>query len=169
VSVGAGGWLARGAVALALAACAGTGGEDHDTLREHDVQVAGHGDPRSPQGYDYVAKRPLAVVALAEARGVDGVVAHAAIDRLADALDTCATEQARKGGAASGAARIVAQIEPNGSVAGTSLKVDPGSGVAESAVLCIVAPLRMLTFPATDAGTRGMAIEALWGKVLPGT
>jgi hypothetical protein len=148
--------------------CAGSGGESHDALREHDVQVAGRGGAGSSQGYEYVAKRPLAVVALAEARGLDGVVARAAMDRLADALDTCATEQARKGGPADGAARIVAQIEPSGTVGGTSLKVDPGSGVAEGAVLCIVAPLRMLTFPATDAGARGLAIEALWGKVVPG-
>jgi hypothetical protein len=119
------------------------------------------------QQYDYIAKRPLAVVALAEARGIDPLVARAAIDRLADALDTCATAEGRKGALADGAARVVAQIDADGSIAGTSLRVDPGAGVTENAVVCLVAPLRMLTFPAVDGGARGLAIEALWGHVIP--
>jgi hypothetical protein len=131
------------------------------------VQVRGGGGRESTQGYDYVARRPLAVVALAEARGIDPAVARLAVDRLADALDACATDRSRSG-APDGAARVVAQIDPNGTIAGTSLRVDPGSGVAESAALCLVAPLRMLTFPPVDAGgTRGIAVEALWGKVIP--
>jgi hypothetical protein len=122
-------------------------------------------DPDRGAGYDYVARRPLAVVALAEARGVDPAVARAAIDRLADALDTCATEEGRKGTLASGAARVVAQISPEGVVQQTSLRVDPGSGVLQNAVLCLVAPTKMLVFPPVDAGARGLAIEALWGHV----
>jgi hypothetical protein len=134
----------------------------------HDVQVRGGAEGASTQGYDYVAKRPLAVVALAEARGIDAAVAHTAIDRLADALDACATDRGKAGGAVDGAARVVAQIDPNGTVGGTSLRVDPGSGAAENAALCLVAPLRMLTFPPVDAGgARGIAVEALWGKVIP--
>jgi hypothetical protein len=134
-----------------------------------DVQVrGGGGGHESTQGYDYVARRPLAVVALAEARGLDPAVARLAVDRLADALDACATERGRAAGALDGAARVVAQIAPNGTVAGTNLRVDPGTGVAESAALCLVAPLRMLTFPPVDAGgARGIAVEALWGKVIP--
>ena len=131
-----------------------------------DVRVMDAG-AAAGQHYDYIAKRPLAVVALAEARGVDPLVARAAIDRLADALDTCATGEGRKGTLADGAARVVAQIGPDGTIAGTSLRVDPGAGVAENAVVCLVAPLRMLTFPAVDGGARGIAIEALWGRIIP--
>ena len=155
---------------LASLACAGAGGEGHDAVPEsRDVRVMDAGAASGGPGYDYVVKRPLAVVALAEARGIDPVVAHAAIDRLADALDTCMTDEGRKGTLADGAARVVAQIDPDGAVVGTSLKVDPGAGVAQNAVLCLVAPIRMLSFPPVDAGavTRGMAIEALWGRVIP--
>jgi hypothetical protein len=119
------------------------------------------------QGYEYIAKRPLATVALAEARGIDPDVAKAAIDRLADALDTCATEEGRRGTLVTGAARVVAQVDGNGSVAGTSLRVDPGQGVLENAAVCLVAPVKLLAFPASDGGARGMAIEAIWGSVTP--
>lgn len=165
--------FALACVLAVLSSCAGTGGEGHDVVPEsRDVQVrgGGAGGRDSTQGYDYVARRPLAVVALAEARGLDPAIARLAVDRLADALDACATDRARApgaGGALDGAARVVAQIDPNGTIAATSLRVDPGSGVAESAALCLVAPLRMLTFPPVDAGARGIAVEALWGKVIP--
>jgi hypothetical protein len=148
--------------------CAGGAGEGdldtHPGWREVRVTDPGAGDP-SAQGYEYVARRPLAVVALAEARGLDPRAARLAIDRLADALDTCATEEGRKGSLVSGAARLVAQIADDGSVAQTSLRVDPGTGVLQNAVLCLVAPAKMLAFGPSDAGARGMAIEALWGKV----
>src|SRR5258708_38451525 len=101
-------WVVAAVVAVAAGvSCAGSGGENHDALREHDVQVAGRGGAGSSQGDEYVAKRPLGGVALAEARGLDGGVARAAIDRLADPLATCAAEQARKGGPADGAAPIL--------------------------------------------------------------
>jgi hypothetical protein len=148
---------------LLLCACAG--GEGHDAVPEsHDVVVTNPG-PAGEQGYDYVARRPLAVVALAEARGLDPVVARAAIDRLADALDTCATQEGHKGTLVNGAARVVVQIDGDGRVAGTSVRIDPGAGVAQSAVVCLVAPAKMLAFPPADAGARGMAVEALWGHV----
>jgi hypothetical protein len=151
----------------ASSSCAGAGGEGHDVVPEsRDVRVMDAGAPAGQQ-YDYIAKRPLAVVALAEARGVDPLVARAAIDRLADALDTCATAEGRKGTLADGAARVVAQIDADGTISGTSLRVDPGAGVTENAVVCLVAPLRMLSFPPVDGGARGVAIEALWGHVIP--
>jgi hypothetical protein len=161
-----------GASALSISglSCAGAGADGRDGVPEsRDVRVVDAGGGAGSQGYEYVAKRPLAVVALAEARGVDAAVARAAIDRLADALDTCATGKGREGTLVDGAARLIAQIAADGTVAGTSLKVDPGAGVAESAVLCLVAPVRMLVFPPVDgdAGARGMAIEALWGRVIP--
>jgi hypothetical protein len=158
----------------ALPSCAGSGGEGHDVVPEsRDVQVRGtvagaEGSAGgASQGYDYVARRPLAVVALAEARGLDSAVARAAVDRLADALDACVTEEGRKGTLSRGAARVIAPIDTNGAVTGTSLRIDPGAGVAANAVVCLVAPLRMMSFPPADAGSRGIAVEALWGALIP--
>jgi hypothetical protein len=152
---------------LMLASCAGAA-EGRDVVPEsRDVRVVDASAPSSgPDGYEYVAKRALATVGLAEARGIDGATARAAIDRVADALDTCATERGRRGTLAPGAARVVAEIDGNGSVAGTSLRVE-GQGVLENAVMCLVAPLKLLAFPANDGGARGMAIEAVWGTVTP--
>ena len=153
----------------AVAGCAGASNEGRDVVpQSHDVVVTdAEGRGASAQGYEYVAQRPLGVVALAEARGIDPQVAKAAIDRLADALDTCATEEGRKGALVDGAARVVARVDEKGNVAGTSVKVDPGEGVAQMAVLCLVAPIRMLTFPPADSAARGLAVEALWGRVVP--
>jgi hypothetical protein len=147
----------------ASSSCAGN--EGHDSVPEsHDVVVT-NPTPGGEQGYDYVARRPLAVVALAEARGLDAAIARAAIDHLADSLDTCATEEGKRGTLTNGAARVVVQIDGDGRVSGASLKVDPGAGVAQNAVVCLLAPTKMLAFPPADAGARGMAIEALWGSV----
>jgi hypothetical protein len=157
-----------------LSSCAASvscaGGGARDTVPEsRDVRVvsAGPTAAASGQGYEYVARRPLALVALAEARGIAPDVARQAIDRLADTLDACATDHGRKGSRIDGAARVVAPIEPNGSVGAPSMVIDPGAGVAESAVICLIAPVRLLTFPPVDAGARGMAIEALWGRLIP--
>jgi hypothetical protein len=122
--------------------------------------------PGSPESYDYVARRPLGAVALAEARGIDEATARSAIDHLADALDGCVTERRRRGGLVAGAARVIVQIASDGEVAAAQLKMDPGlaPGATETAVLCLVAPVKMLTFHAVDAGGRGIAIEAVWGS-----
>jgi hypothetical protein len=153
-------------VALYAISCAGGGGRD--TVPEsHDVRVIDGGTTaEGAQGYEYVARRPLALVALAEARGIPPDVARQAIDRLADALDTCATDPGRRGAHIEGAARVVAPIEDSGAVGIPSVRIDPGVGVAESAVICLVAPVRLLTFPPSDAGARGIAIEALWGRIV---
>ena len=150
-----------------LFSCAvGTG---RDTVpQSHDVNVVDAAAPaQSSEGYEYVARRPLAVVALAEARGLAPDLAHEAVDRLADMLDACATDEIRKGSDVDGAARVVAAIEPSGRVGPSSLRIDSRSGVAESAMMCLVAPLRLLGFPPADAGSRGIAIEALWGRLIP--
>jgi hypothetical protein len=152
---------------VAVAACASAGGGGRDVVPEsHDVQVADAGPAPTSQGYDYVAKRSLAIVGLAEARGIDPDVARAAIDRVADALDTCAREQGQRGALTSGAARVVAEIDERGLVSGTNVKIDPGPGVVTTAVACFVAPMKMLVFPPTDGGVarRGIAVEALWGQ-----
>lgn len=153
-----------------LLSCAGGGGRD--TVPEsRDVRLvdAGVAAIESAQGYEYVARRPLAMVALAEARGLSPEVAREAIDRLANSLDACATQRAaaQKNARVDGAARVVAPIDPSGSVGAPSMVVDPGAGVAESAVVCLLAPVRLLTFPPVDAGARGIAIEALWGRIIP--
>jgi hypothetical protein len=147
------------------AACA-AGGRDV-TPESHDVVVDRPSETHSSAGYEYIARRPLAVVALAEGRGLPDAQTHAAINRLADTLDTCMTERAHKGLLKPGAARVVAEVGANGEVASTQLRIDPGPGVAEVALLGRVAPARRLTFEAADAGGRGLAVEALWGELLP--
>lgn len=132
-------------------------GPSHDVVQTSTAS-------RPADGYEYVAKRSLAVVGLAEARGIPPDVARLAVDQVADALDVCTTEQGRSGTVPRGAARVVAQIGASGAVEATSLRVDPGVGVSAAALLCLVAPARRLTFPAIDAGARGLAIEALWGQ-----
>jgi hypothetical protein len=157
---------ARWVAFVACASCAGAGDEGRDVVpASHDV-VGGAATAQSAEGYDYVARRPLAVVALAEGRGLDPVIARAAIDRLADRLDACVTDEAGKGGGrVEGAARVVAQIGANGAVAATQVRIDPGGNGAASAVVCLVAPMKLLTFPPADHEGRGIAVEALWGHV----
>jgi hypothetical protein len=154
--------LRREAVLLSLAACAPANGRDV-VGPSHDVVQSGSA-PSAADGYEYVARRPLAVVALAESRGVAFDVARVAIDEIATALDVCITEQGRSGTVPRGAARVIAEIGVTGTVDATSLRVDPGTGVPAAALLCLVAPARRLAFPAVDAGARGLAIEALWGE-----
>jgi hypothetical protein len=161
---------ALAACLFSCASCAANSGEGRDAVPEsRDVRVGGT-DTQQSQGYEYVARRPLGVVALAEARGIDTAIAHAAIDRLADALDACATEEGRKGTLADGAARVIAQVDASGAIAAARVtQIDPGDAVARNAVVCLLAPVKLLAFPpaAGDAGARGLAIEALWGRVLP--
>ncbi|HXN32417.1 MAG TPA: hypothetical protein VN894_11165 [Polyangiaceae bacterium] len=155
-------WL----LCLCFCACAG-GGRDF-VPESRDVRVLdASATPEGAQGYEYVARRPLALVALAEARGIEPAMAREATDRLADALDACATDQGRKGSPVGGAARLVAAIEANGNVGTPIVRIDPAAGAAESAVMCLVAPARLLMFPPVDAGVRGIAIEALWGRLIP--
>jgi hypothetical protein len=165
----------RGRGSCAWVACAGLGavtacgGSTRDVVPvSRDVVTDNPAPGRGDQGYEYVARRPLAVVALAEARGVEPLTARAAIDRLADRLDACVTEEGRKGAPVEGAARVVAQIGATGEVTGTSVRIDPSTSGASSAVLCLVAPTKLLAFPPGTADGRGIAIEAIWGRVVPG-
>jgi len=150
-----------------LASCAGANDGGRDVVPVSRDVVGGAATAQSPEGYDYVARRPLAIVGLAEGRGLDASIARAAVDHLADRLDACITEEARRGGPVEGAARVVAQIDATGAVAATQIRIDPGHGGAPSAVLCLVAPMKLLTFPPADHDGRGIAIEALWGRVEP--
>jgi hypothetical protein len=160
-------WCAQLKSALVVVpwACAGASDGARDVVpQSRDVVVDAGSAKGDPQGYEYVAKRPVAVVALAEARAIPAEVAHAAVDRLADALDACVTERGRHAPLVQGAARVVAQVGGNGTVEATKLRIDPGPGIAESALICLVTPIKLLTFPAADGGVRGFAIEALWGR-----
>ena len=146
----------------------GCGGAGHDVVPEsRDVVSDSRAPAQGAEGYEYVARRPLAVVALAEARGIETVTARAAVDRLADRLDACVTDQARNGGPVEGAARVIAQIDRTGAVAATRVRIDPSASNASTAVVCLVAPMKLLTFPSGEGDGRGIAIEALWGNVGP--
>ncbi len=146
-------------------ACGGT----RDAIPEtRDVQQLA---PAADAGEDYVhvARRPLGVIGLAEARGLSNDVAARAVDHLADALDSCATELGRQGKLVDGAARIVAMVGSDGAVSGLNVKLAPGAAVAANALLCLVTPLKLTTFDVADAGsTRGFAIEASWGPRVAG-
>jgi len=150
---------------LASLACGGGGRDVIPASR--DVVADAPAPAQGAQGYEYVARRPLAVVALAEARGIESITARAAVDRLADRLDACVTDEAQKGGPVEGAARVVAQIDATGTVAATRVRIDPGGSGASSAVVCLVAPMKLLAFPPASSDGRGIAIEAIWGRVVP--
>ena len=151
---------------VAVAAVAGCGGGRDVVPPSNDVVSNDAVTPaHTPSGYEYVARRPGAVVGLAEARGIPEGIARLAVDHVADALASCAAERARAGDNAGGAARLVAHVDGNGIVSGASLRLDPGGGAAANAVLCFVAPAKNLVFPPIDAGgERGIALEALWGR-----
>jgi hypothetical protein len=153
-------WMA--AAALLLAGCAGG---DRDVVTP-STDVVGSAAPAGPTaGYDYVARRAMAVVALAEARGVEAAIAHAAVDRLADALEQCVTNAQHRGTSVDGAARVIGQIDAGGAVTNATIRVDPKAGAAAMGVLCFLAPARLLVFPAaSDRGDRGFAVEAVWGS-----
>ncbi len=156
------------ALCLAAAACAGAA---RDVVPEsHDIrETVPEGGAKAPPGetYVYVAKRPRGVVALAEARGISHDTAIRAVDHLAEELDACALRLAREHKLVLGSGRIVAQIGPDGVVRGLAVKTEPGGAVAANLLTCVVTPLRLTTFPATDgdagAGMRGIAIETEWG------
>ncbi len=146
-------------------ACTPDGEAARDAVPPSRDVVVSRGAPARAEAYDYIARRPLAAVALAEARGIAPAVIQAAIDHLADSLASCVAEHGHGGAPPEGAARIVAQVDPSGGVAAATLRVDPGHGAAEIAVLCLAAPVKGLAFAPVDAGARGFAIEALWGHV----
>ena len=159
------------AAAIVLLASLSCGGAHRDSVSDsHDVTVQGAAQASAggghDEGYEYVARRPLAVVALAEARGLDAAAARVAIDRLADRLEACVTDQGRGGTLPHGAARVVAELDADGKVAAATLRADSGPGVATTAVLCLAGPTRLLTFDPGAAQGRGFAIEALWGPLV---
>ena len=152
-----------------LGACAGGGGRDVAGPSNEVVTAPAPSAPSGATGgYDYVARRRDVVVALAEARGVEPAIARAAVDRIADSMEECVSDPARRAAAPDGAARVVAQIDPGGAVANATIRVDgktAGGGGTATGVLCFLAPTRLLQFPAASptGGERGIALEAIWG------
>jgi hypothetical protein len=147
------------AFAALLAACA----PSRDVIPEsHDVQAAAS---TSEAGYEYVARRPLAVIAVAESRGLPREVVTGVADRLANALDVCATRLAGERRLVPSAARVAAHIDRDGVPTSLALTLTPGPGPTANALLCFVSPFKLVRFPASDAdpSTRGIAIEAAWG------
>jgi hypothetical protein len=60
--------------------------------------------------------------------------------------------------------RVAATIAPDGSVVVTHVTVAPGDAVAANALLCVMAPLKMIPFaPADTKADRGIALDATWG------
>jgi hypothetical protein len=153
---------ARRALAWALACSACASGARDVVPETHDVRVSGG---EASGAYAYVARRPLGLVALASQRGLGGTLGARAADHLADALDACATNLAAKGKLVDGAIRLEASVAPDGSLALSHVTVAPGDAVAANAILCVMAPLKTMTFPRAedDAGERGFAIDATWG------
>jgi len=154
---------------LLAAGAACNGGPKDATEHTTDVKVADAGDTGS---YGYVARRPRAVVALAEARGFDDSTSRAAVDRLANALSACAGDLAKQGKLVEGAARLLVPVDAGGVVGNPQVVFSPGAAVAANGLLCVVAPVRMLTFPpaSADAGpsgaSRALALEVAWGEEL---
>jgi len=160
---GRGGRPAALCVALLVPWGCGGGGRDVVPASKDVVGDAPTAGDAGAEGYAYVARRPLAVVALADARGIDPQVARAAVDGLADVVQSCVSDEGRKGAVVDGAARVILQIDAKGAVANAGIRVDPKPGTGTIAVVCLLSPARLLTFPPADQGDRGIAIEALWG------
>ena len=117
----------------------------------------------APDGYVYVAHRPHGTIALAEARGMTPDEARALTDHVADDFESCAQRLEAGGALISGAARVVALADKNGTVAGLNVKVSSGS--EQNTLMCLVAPLRATNFPGRpDAAQRGVALEAAWAR-----
>lgn len=158
------------AVALAVAAC--SGGATTPKVPDDnagDIRVVDAGPSRTGDSYAYVTERPLAIVGMAEARGMSDEVAKRVADLIADRLDVCATEQAAANKLIDGGVRVVAIVDKGGAVtvARDNVKIDPEAATG-NALLCVVAPIMQLAFPPTmSPSQRGFAIEAMWGRAIP--
>jgi hypothetical protein len=151
--------LAAGSIAT-LVACA-SGPRDVVPDGSRDVRVTDAGGV-APDAYVYVARREHGVVALAEARNMTNEDARIIVDRIADELETCARRLEQERTLVDGAARIIAIAQPSGPP-GMNVRLAPGGPVAQNALLCLVAPVRAISFPPSKSGAPGIAIEATWG------
>jgi len=118
--------------------------------------------PAQPDAYVHVARRPHVNIGLAEARGITEAAGAEMAEALASRFEACAARLAREGTLTPGAARLVAVAGPRGEAEGFNLTLAPGEGVDRVATLCLVAPAKMMVFPAADAKQRGIAVELTW-------
>lgn len=147
--------------------------ESHVVVGSGQGVPAASGSPKPTGDYLYIAKRPQAIVGLADERGLGAPVAKAATDKIADTLDVCETTQSAgaPGGAPyHGAARVAIFLAEDGTVADTRLTLDDTNDPAQLAIAlrCLEAPIKLMTFPAgpkdVDGKRRGFAVEATWGR-----
>ena len=159
-------WLWPSVVtSFAVAAC----GPTRDVVPEsHDVQRAA---PAGEGGYEYVARRPMGIVAVAESRGLPRDVVTGVADRMANALDACMTHLASEGRLVPSAARVATHVGRDGSLTGLAVTLTPGPGPTANGLLCFVSPFKLVRFPIADVdpATRGLALEATWGSLGPTT
>lgn len=154
--------LVRALVLVVTAACSPS---PRDVVPEsRDVRVIPDAGPSD--AYAHVARRRHGVVALAEARNMGDGEARQIVEHIADELERCATGLEAQGLLVEGAARVVAVAGSNGTPA-LNVRLAPGDAVAQNALLCLIAPVRTVTFTPSKAGTPGLAIEATWGSPKP--
>lgn len=153
------GLLAASALGL-LAACPRRAVQDvvPDT---HEVRA--DAGPISQEGYVHVVKKRHVTMALAEARGIGDEAGVAITESLAARFEECAAKLEKEGQLVEGAARLVAVAGPTGRAEGFNLKVAPGGPVAQNALLCLMPAAKLVVFPDSDGGQRGVAIECTWG------
>lgn len=130
---------------------------------------AGAAPPPAKDGYVHVARRPHGAVGLVGAHFMTDAVAREVVDRIADALETCAVRLQKRSELVEGAIQLVAMTGSRGTAEVTDIRFAPGGPVAANALECIVAPLRASAFPPlTAAGAPALAIEATWAPVPAG-
>lgn len=116
-----------------------------------------------PPGYEYVVRRSLGTVGLAERDGLEPAEAHALVDLVASDLDRCLGEFLEQGHLARGAARVEANVDENGGLTNVDIRVSPGEDATKNAVLCVITPVRKFAFTSSKAHKpRRAAIEAVW-------
>jgi hypothetical protein len=150
---------------LGVSACASGARDVVPDTPAHTVPGDGPGaktkEP-APDAYVHIARRPHVQVGLAEARGMTEPAGAEMAEVLASRFEACAERLARQGALTDGAARLVVVAGPRGEAEGFNLTLAPGEGVDRVATLCLVAPAKMMVFPATGAKQRGVAVELTW-------
>jgi hypothetical protein len=148
-------------VAIATATACGCGPRRDTVEKTTDVHVT-----PQPEGYVHIARRAHGTVALAEARALPEADAIRWVERWADLLDDCAARLERENKLEQGAARVVVVLDPAGQIAGTNVKTSEGAAAVVTTLQCLMVPIKSTPFPpgTSDAGSRGIAIEASWNR-----
>jgi hypothetical protein len=138
-----------------------------DTVPEtKDVHVVAGADAGASATYRFVARRPHGAIGIAGTKNIGDDDARRFVEHLADELEACATRLQETGSLVLGAARMVVASGAKGNAEIGDTELQPGSGIAANALLCIVAPARATPFPsAGSAGIPAILIEATWSPV----